>query len=98
MAAREALEESGIEGLILASAHPFDLDIHEIPAKGDEPAHFHYDVRYMFIAPEGAKENCSSESKELRWFTAEETRAIELDAGLRRMLGKWQALVKRRSH
>src|SRR5258708_35124153 len=44
-AAREAREESGIEGLILASARPFDLDIHEIPAHGSEPAHFHYDVR-----------------------------------------------------
>ena len=48
---REALEESGIEGLIVASARPFDLDIHAIPALGAEPAHFHYDVRYVFIAP-----------------------------------------------
>ena len=98
VAAREALEESGIEGLILASSRPFDLDIHEIPAKDDEPAHFHFDVRYMFIAPEGGVEKCSAESRELRWFGAEETDALRLDAGLCRMLAKWQALVARRSH
>lgn len=97
VAAREAFEESGIEGLILASAKPFDLDIHEIPAKAGEPAHFHYDVRFMFIAPEGAKESCSSESKELRWFTVEETAALQLDPGLRRMIAKWQALLARRA-
>jgi len=50
---RESLEESGIEGLILASPRPFDL-VHPdgIPAKGGEPAHLHYDVRYVLIAPE----------------------------------------------
>src|SRR5580700_4011377 len=29
VARREALEESGIDGLIAASARPFDLDVHE---------------------------------------------------------------------
>ena len=38
VARREALEESGIEGLIVASERPFDLDIHEIPARGDDSA------------------------------------------------------------
>lgn len=96
VAAREALEESGIEGLILASAKPFDLDIHEIPARAEEPVHFHYDVRYVFIAPDGAKEKRSQESHELRWFSAEELVEMPIDAGLRRMIHKWQALVARR--
>lgn len=96
VAAREALEESGIEGLILASARPFDLDIHEIPARGNEPVHFHYDVRYMFIAPEGAKERRSEESHALGWFSAEEALQLPVDAGLCRMINKWQALVARR--
>lgn len=52
----------------------------------------------MFIAPKGARESCSSESKELRWFTAEQTSALQLDPGLRRMTAKWQALVARRPH
>lgn len=95
-AQREALEESGIEGLVLASARPFDLDIHTIPARGEEPAHEHFDIRYMLIAPEGAAFVQSAESHELRWFTAPELASVSLDASLRRMVDKWQAIVARR--
>ena len=96
VAKREALEESGIEGLIVASERPFDLDIHPIPAKGGEPEHFHYDIRYVFIAPENASFVTSEESNELRWFTAEELEPLQLDEGLRRMIAKWQAIRARR--
>jgi 8-oxo-dGTP pyrophosphatase MutT (NUDIX family) len=98
VAQREAFEESGIGGLIVASRRPFDLDIHEIPAIGDEPAHFHYDIRYVLIAPEQAGFRSSPESKELRWFSKDELNGQELDQGLRRMVEKWQALLVRRSH
>jgi 8-oxo-dGTP pyrophosphatase MutT (NUDIX family) len=96
VARREAQEESGIEGLISASTRPFDLDIHEIPAHGNEPTHDHYDVRYVFIAPEGAEGAVSSESHELRWFTPQEMLALPLDDGLKRLVSKWQALLERR--
>jgi 8-oxo-dGTP pyrophosphatase MutT (NUDIX family) len=90
VAQREAYEESGIDGLVAASTRPFDLDIHEIPAFGNEPAHLHYDVRYVLIAPEDAEIRTSSESKELRWFTSEEMKNWNLDPGLRRLIEKWQ--------
>ncbi len=96
VARREALEESGIEGLILASARPFDLDIHGIPAHGREPAHEHFDVRYMLIAPEQAAFTVSAESKAMRWFTPEEALTLDLDAGLVRLLLKWRRLLERR--
>ena len=96
-AVREAGEESGIEGLILASAKPFDLDIHEIPAGADQPPHWHYDVRYVLIAPEGAIPQASKESTELRWFTPAEMDALELGTGSRRLLNKWRELLERRS-
>jgi 8-oxo-dGTP pyrophosphatase MutT (NUDIX family) len=98
VAQREALEESGIETLILASARPFDLDIHQIPAKDSEPLHWHYDVRYVLIAPENAQFQISEESLELRWFTLAECDALPLDAGLRRLVAKWRALLARRAH
>lgn len=98
VAQREALEESGIDGLILASPRPFDLDIHPIPARPTEPAHEHYDVRYVLIAPDEAAFVCSDESHELRWFTGEETASLDLDAGMRRMIAKWQRLRARRAH
>jgi 8-oxo-dGTP pyrophosphatase MutT (NUDIX family) len=98
VARREALEESGIEGLIVASERPFDLDIHEIPAHGGEPKHLHYDVRFMLIAPEAATPVVSEESRDLRWFAAGELAGLEIDGSLRRMIRKWQAIVARRAH
>jgi len=96
VARKEALEESGIEGLIVASARPFDLDIHAIPACGAEPAHFHYDIRYIFIAPENAASALSEESQELRWFNPAQMKELPLDAGLQRLRGKWELLIERR--
>jgi 8-oxo-dGTP pyrophosphatase MutT (NUDIX family) len=98
VARREALEESGIEGLIVASERPFDLDIHEIPAHGADPVHFHYDVRFMLIAPEAAAPVLSEESHDLRWFTPAELPGLALDDSLRRMIRKWQSIVARRAH
>lgn len=53
-ALREAVEETGVEGLILdpwhaASGIPIDIDSHLIPARSarDEPEHWHYDFRYL---------------------------------------------------
>jgi 8-oxo-dGTP pyrophosphatase MutT (NUDIX family) len=88
VARREAFEESGIAGLTPISNHPFDLDIHEIPALGAEPAHEHYDVRYLFAAPNGATATISSESNELRWFTLEQAEHQNLDPGLLRMIAR----------
>src|SRR5258706_5904097 len=34
-----------------SAARVFDVDIHAIPARKDEPAHEHFDVRYCFHAP-----------------------------------------------
>jgi 8-oxo-dGTP pyrophosphatase MutT (NUDIX family) len=98
VAQREANEESGIQGLVVASSRPFDLDIHEIPTFADEPTHLHYDVRYVLIAPEQAEIQTSPESKEVRWFEPSEIGSWPLDAGLRRLIAKWQALLARRSH
>ena len=99
VARREALEETGIEGLIVASERPFDLDIHEIPAHSGDPAHFHYDVRFMLIAPEGTVFAASEESHEVRWFAAEELGNVPLDESVWRMIRKWQRIVAaRRAH
>jgi 8-oxo-dGTP pyrophosphatase MutT (NUDIX family) len=49
-ALREAHEETALEvGLHPAAPRPFDLDIHEIPERPGEPAHFHLDVRYLVV-------------------------------------------------
>ena len=49
-ALREAHEETALELDFHPTApRPFDLDIHEIPERPDEPAHFHLDVRYLLV-------------------------------------------------
>ena len=94
VARREALEESGIPGLAPLSESPFDLDIHEIPAnpKRGEPVHFHFDVRFVFVAPPDAHFTVSEESIDLRWFTLEEVLALPLSSGLERLARKWKSL------
>lgn len=91
-ALREAVEESGISGLQLVDGVPADLDIHAIPEnpRKGEPPHLHYDIRYFVRAPRGSGHQASEESLDLKWFTVEETLALDLDAGLRRLIGKWR--------
>jgi 8-oxo-dGTP pyrophosphatase MutT (NUDIX family) len=49
-ALREAREETALELELHPTApRPFDLDIHEIPERPGEPAHWHLDVRYLLI-------------------------------------------------
>ena len=56
-ALREASEETALELELHPTApRPFDLDIHQIPERPGEPAHFHLDVRYLFI---GRGEPCA---------------------------------------
>jgi 8-oxo-dGTP pyrophosphatase MutT (NUDIX family) len=49
-ALREAREETALDvDLHPTAPRPFDVDVHEIPDRPGEPAHFHLDVRYLLI-------------------------------------------------
>ena len=92
VALKEAEEESGITGIVPNSEEIFDIDIHLIPARPakGEPAHFHYDVRYLLRAPH-EQYAISHESDDLAWWSAEDfvTRAAELDTSVLRMAELW---------
>jgi 8-oxo-dGTP pyrophosphatase MutT (NUDIX family) len=99
VALREALEESGIRGLHLhpAAPRPLDVDVHDIPARGNEPAHEHLDLRYLVVAPEGAVIAPDlAELHEIRWVPWDEVDALGPDHGLRRALAKARLYVHRR--
>jgi 8-oxo-dGTP pyrophosphatase MutT (NUDIX family) len=49
-ARREAIEETGITNMALIGDGIFDVDVHVIPARKDEPEHRHFDVRFLFRA------------------------------------------------
>jgi 8-oxo-dGTP pyrophosphatase MutT (NUDIX family) len=79
-ALREAVEESGLADVELASDGIFDLDIHPIPAGKGEPDHRHYDVRYLArTATPQAIAMDRAESNALAWVTLD--RAAELMHG-----------------
>jgi 8-oxo-dGTP pyrophosphatase MutT (NUDIX family) len=67
-ALREATEESGIDNLTL---HPEPIDLHIHPAPCGADGSWHYDVRFVAVAPPGAVERVSDESHALGWFTAD---------------------------
>lgn len=98
VALREAREETGILDLILhpTAPRPLDVDVHDIPPRGDEPAHQHLDLRYLVLAPDrAAAAHAMAESRELRWVRWDELDALGPDHGLRRALAKARAIVHR---
>jgi 8-oxo-dGTP pyrophosphatase MutT (NUDIX family) len=83
-ALREAVEESGIPDLRV-DPRPIDLDAHRIPARAQEPEHWHLDVRFRVVAPSERALVLSDESLQLRWFTRGQLAGVNADASVRRL-------------
>lgn len=98
VALREAQEESGLSGLSL-EGDIYDLDRHLIPARGAEPAHWHYDVRFVIRASGNEAFVVSAESHALAWRRIDELAGDPLvDESVRRMAIKWLARPVRQIH
>lgn len=74
-ALREAEEESGLVGFRplprVARPEILDVDVHAIPARRDEPAHEHHDIRFLLEVSENQPiARQASESHAVRWFAA----------------------------
>ena len=85
---REAREESGLTRLRLVTPEIFDVDRHRIPARGAEPEHWHYDVRFLIEADPTEALALSHESKELAWVRLEEVGRLNAEESLARMVRK----------
>ncbi|MBB5350600.1 8-oxo-dGTP pyrophosphatase MutT (NUDIX family) [Haloferula luteola] len=90
VALREAREESGLHDFELVLPGIFDLDIHPIPARASEPAHFHYDVRYLLLATGDESYTVSEESHDLSWVPLSEVPQRVQETSMLRMLEKCQ--------
>ena len=93
-ALREAIEETGMPHLVLASEALFDIDIHAIPARTgntgverSEPQHLHYDVRYLIIASD-QRVTISEESLDAKWMSLEELALPSCERSIARMAEK----------
>ena len=89
VASREAEEETGLRRFTTLPGGdppaPLDLDIHEIPAHGTEPAHLHLDVRFLLVAAPGEAPRASEESTAIRWVPRERLADFGADDSLDRM-------------
>lgn len=84
-ALREVREETGLSASI--GDYLFDIDIHQIPARGASPAHLHYDLRFLATV-NGLPAPLSDEGVHARWLTLPEAVALTTDESVRRMARK----------
>lgn len=88
VALREASEESGLEDVRPVLDAVFDVDIHVIPARGDEPAHEHHDVRFLLEADRRAPLRITPESKALAWVALDRVAELTDEESMLRMVRK----------
>jgi 8-oxo-dGTP pyrophosphatase MutT (NUDIX family) len=87
-ALREAREESGLASLRAVGAEVFDVDRHRIPARSDEPEHWHFDVRFLLEADPAEPLAVSDESHDLVWVPLAELPRYSAEESLARMARK----------
>jgi 8-oxo-dGTP pyrophosphatase MutT (NUDIX family) len=92
VACKEAQEESGIQGIQPVMPTVFDIDIHTIPARGTEPEHEHFDVRFLLQVTGDEQIIQNSESKELRWIDKDAATLPTAQRSVVRMFEKWKSL------
>ncbi|MDF1657125.1 MAG: NUDIX hydrolase [Verrucomicrobiales bacterium] len=88
VALQEGLEETGLSELEAVTTAILDLDIHGIPARKDEPSHFHYDVRFLLRQCGGNDYVVSEESHDLAWVPMEKLDDYSEEWSMRRMRRK----------
>jgi 8-oxo-dGTP pyrophosphatase MutT (NUDIX family) len=83
-AVREVREETGLDRLESPIGDAvLDLDVHAIPAFGSEPAHVHYDVRFLLASEDGG-----APADGARWFPLDTIPRVDRDGSLDRAVRK----------
>jgi 8-oxo-dGTP pyrophosphatase MutT (NUDIX family) len=88
-ARRELGEEVGLGDAALERPGIFDVDVHAIPAGRGEPAHEHFDVRFLFRAPR-SEVVISDEAHDARWVSFSALDPASADASVMRVVRKLQ--------
>ncbi len=88
-ALREAREETGLKSLHLQDGI-FDVDAHNIPERGKEPAHIHYDIRFLVYGDARETPFISHESRDARWIALDRVSALTGEESVLRMVRKTQ--------
>jgi 8-oxo-dGTP pyrophosphatase MutT (NUDIX family) len=88
VALREAVEESGLTNLRVVTKELFDVDRHLIPARKDEPEHWHFDLRFMIEADPSEPLLVTNESKALAWVDIDQVTSLNPEESMARMVRK----------
>lgn len=88
-ARREVLEETGVGELKVAVDGIFDVDIHAIPSLRGEPAHEHFDLRYLFVA-KSMEASAGSDAQDARWYPLNRISSLQSDESVMRAVRKIQ--------
>jgi len=91
-ARREITEETGVGALGLLVPDIFDVDIHAIPPRGDEPAHRHFDLRFAYLAAAGDIV-VDPEVHDARWAPLDALDGYDLDSATRTAIDRLVALA-----
>jgi len=95
-ARREVAEEVGLRNLSPLSSGLFDVDIHPIPARADEPEHEHFDLRVLLLS--SARElEAGDEVEGARWVPFDDVASITGDESVRRAVRKIRAVLRERA-
>jgi len=98
-ALREAREETGIvdfQSPLMEAI--FDVDVHRIPERKNEPAHHHFDVRFLLTTESPIDRAASDDpTRPIEWRSYEETMASGVDASLARAIEKARHVLARDS-
>lgn len=87
---REGLEESGLtelslwqpQALAALGTLPLDIDIHSIPGIDGHHDHYHFDIRYLWLADASTPLTISAESIDLAWVPFTELAAYGCDSSV----------------
>lgn len=89
VALQETREETGLNNIRPFFEGIFDLDIHLIPERKEEKAHYHFDVRFLLHHEGGEDLKANHESKDLQWISKDNKVFFQGEKSFQRILHKW---------
>jgi len=87
VAKKELFEEANLSAVNPMSTEIFDISIHKIPARINEPAHLHYDVIFLFHSTDDNFKH-NHEAKAMAWVDLNDYSGFNLTPAVARLFTK----------
>lgn len=93
IALREGREETGLTDLVPLTPEIVHVALVPVPAKGDDPAHEHADLRYVLATDSPDEARPEKPDAPLRWLSQSEALAATSEANVRETLARTYSLL-----